>query len=234
MGTRAPCDGSVGATLFGSVRGRILGLLYRSPERDYYLREIVRLLNAGHGAVQRELGRLVACGLVTKRRRGRQVFYQANREAPVYPELRALLVKTTGIADMLRAALAPDADRIEVAFIFGSMAAGTDDEHSDIDVMIIGDLGLWDRSSSFLEVQLELGREVNPVFWPASRLREKLAEGQPFARNVLREPKVFVVGDEDELRRIAQQGAHTTGAGCEGRHRPADLTSAASSGRRDG
>ncbi len=234
MGTNPTASDSVGTTLFGSVRGQVLGLLYRSPERDYYLREIVERLRSGHGAVQRELARLEACGLITKRRRGRQVFYQANQDAPVFPELRALLVKTTGIADVLRTALAPDADRIDVAFIFGSMAAGTDDEHSDIDVMIIGDLGLWDRSSSFLEVQLELGREVNPVFWPASRLREKLAEGQPFARNLLREPKVFIVGGEDELRRVAQQGAHVTGSGGEGRHRPADLASAASSGRRDG
>ncbi len=209
MGTEATCSDSVGITLFGSVRGRVLGLLYRNPEQDYYFREIVRRIDAGHGAVQRELGRLEGCGLVTSIRRGRQVFYRANQDAPAFPELRALLVKTTGIADVLREALLPDADRIDVAFIFGSVAAGTDDERSDIDVMIIGDATLWDLTGSFLDVQLQLGREVNRIVWPPSHLKEQLAAGHHFARNVMRGPKILLLGDEDELRRIAEsQAAH--------------------------
>lgn len=203
MSTKAICTDRVGATLFGNVRGRVLGLLYRNPERDWYVREIVRTLGAGHGAVQRELKRLEACGLVTATRRGRQVFYQANRDAPVFPELRALLVKTAGIADVLREALAPDADEIDVAFIFGSMAAGTDREDSDIDVMIIGNLDRWHRKSSTLQASLELGRDVNTVVWSPRGLAERLAARNHFACNVMRGPKIFLIGDEYELRRLA-------------------------------
>lgn len=193
---------SIGTTLFGRVRGRVLGLLYRSPERDWYVREIVRALDSGHGAVQRELKRLEACGLVTATRRGRQVFYQANRNAPVFPELRALLVKTTGIADVLRQALAPDADQIDVAFIFGSIAAGTDREDSDVNVMIIGNLDWFHRAGSFLSASLELGRDVNPVIWSSAGLAELLSAEHHFACSVINGPKIFLMGDEDELLRL--------------------------------
>lgn len=230
MGTTATCSDSVGTTLFGSVRGRVLGLLYRSPKRDWYMREIVRALDAGHGAVQRELKRLEACGLVTATRRGRQVFYQANQDAPVFPELRALLVKTTGIADVLREALAPDADQIDVAFIFGSIAAGTDREDSEIDVMIIGSLDWLHRRSSTLDASLELGRDVNPVIWSPADLAERLATQNHFACNVMRGPKIFLMGDEHELRRLAQGGPDQAPVGNSTRRPSAAVQSPAAAG----
>lgn len=203
MGTTATCSDAIGTTLFGSVRGRVLGLLYRSPERDYYVREIVRALDAGHGAVQRELKRLEACGLVTATPRGRQVFYQANREAPVFPELRALLVKTTGIADVLREALAPDADQIDVAFIFGSIAAGTDREDSDIDVMVVTDLGLRRLVPAVDRAEAALGREIHLVRRSADELRSRVEREHHFTLSIMAGPKLFVIGDDDELRALA-------------------------------
>lgn len=202
MGTIVTGSDSVGTTLFGSVRGRVLGLLYRNPERDYYVREIVRALDAGHGAVQRELRRLEACGLVTATRRGRQVFYQANRDAPVFPELRALLVKTTGIADVLREALAPDADEIDVAFIFGSIAAGTDREDSDIDVMVVTDLGLRRLVPSIDRAEKALGRGIHLVRRSAEELGSRVKDRQHFTLSVMAGPKLFVIGNDDELRAL--------------------------------
>ncbi len=193
----------IGTTLFGTVRRRVLGLLFREYGRDFYQREIVDAVGCGSGAVQRELGQLAEAGLITREKRGRMVFYQANRQSPVFEELRGLVMKTSGLADVIREALEPDADRIEVAFIYGSMAEGTDDAHSDVDVMVIGDLTRRERAGSFIDTQISLNREVNSVYWSADRLRQKLRDGEHFARAVMRGPKVFVMGDEDELRRLA-------------------------------
>ncbi|MFO8079323.1 MAG: ArsR family transcriptional regulator [Armatimonadota bacterium] len=200
----------IGAALFGTVRRRVLGLLFREYERDFYQREIVDAVGSGSGAVQRELKQLADAGLITREERGRMVFYQANCESPVFDELRGLVMKTSGLADVLREALAPDADRIDVAFIYGSMAEGTDDAQSDVDVMVIGDLTLWDGTGSFMDTQIEMNREINPVYWSAERLRQKLQDGEHFATAVMGGPKVFLIGDEDELRRIAAGEARAT------------------------
>ncbi|MFP4250476.1 MAG: ArsR family transcriptional regulator, partial [Armatimonadota bacterium] len=147
------------------MRRRVLGLLFREYERDFYQREIVDAVSCGSGAVQRELKQLADAGLITREERGRMVFYQANRESPVFDELRGLVMKTSGLADVLRDALAPDADRIDVAFIYGSMAEGTDDAQSDVDVMVIGDIGLRPVSKRLWEPQCALNREINPIIW---------------------------------------------------------------------
>lgn len=199
----------IGAALFGTVRRRVLGLLFREHERDFYQREIVDAVGCGSGAVQRELKQLADAGLITREERGRMVFYQANRESAVFEELRGLVMKTSGLADVLREALAPDADRIDVAFIYGSMAEGTDDAESDVDVMVIGDIGLRAVSTRIWEPQCGLQREINPIIWTVQDLRERLTTDHHFAAAVMRGPKVFIVGDEDELRRLARCEALT-------------------------
>jgi predicted nucleotidyltransferase len=208
--TNAEAGAGVGAALFGTVRRRVLGLLFREYERDFYQREVVEAVGCGSGAVQRELKQLANAGLITREKRGRMVFYQANQEAAVFEELRGLVMKTSGLADIIREALEPDAERIEVAFIYGSMAEGTDDAHSDVDVMVIGDLTLWDRAGSFIDTQMQLNREINPVYWSSERLRRKLSEGEHFARAVMRGAKVFLMGDENELRRLSESEALTS------------------------
>lgn len=192
----------IASALFGTVRRRVLGLLFREYERDFYQREIVDAVGCGSGAVQRELKQLADAGLITREERGRMVFYQANRESPVFAELRGLVMKTSGLADVLREALQPDADRIEVAFIYGSMAEGTDDAESDVDVMVIGDVGLRRLSLLLFDVQSSLGREINPISWSIQDLRKRLLANHHFAEAVMEGPKIFLVGDEDELRRI--------------------------------
>lgn len=197
----------IGAALFGTVRRRVLGLLFREYERDFYQREIVDAVGCGSGAVQRELKQLADAGLITREERGRMVFYQANRESPVFEELRGLVMKTSGLADVIREALEPDADRIEVAFIYGSMAEGTDDAHSDVDVMVIGDIGLRRVSNRLWDAQSSLNREINPIIWSVQDLRKRLTADHHFADAVMRGPKIFLVGDGDELRRLARDEA---------------------------
>ncbi len=197
----------IGAALFGTVRRRVLGLLFRECERDFYQQEIVDAVGCGSGAVQRELKQLADAGLITRQKRGRMVFYQANQDCPVFGELRGLVMKTTGLADVIREALEPDADRIEVAFIYGSMAEGTDDSQSDVDVMVIGDIGLRGLSGRLSGPQLEIKREINPIVWSPRDLRKRLEEDHYFARSVMRGPKVFLVGGEDELERLAAHEA---------------------------
>ena len=207
MESQIETGAGIGAALFGAVRRRVLGLLFRDHERDFYQREIVESVGCGSGAVQRELKQLADAGLITRTERGRMVFYQANRESPVFEELRGLVMKTSGLAEVLREALEPVRDQIAVAFIYGSMAAGTDDALSDVDLMIIGDLTLRSISGPLLGVQDAIHREINPVVWSADDLRERLSVGHHFATAVMRGPKVFLMGDEDELRAVAAREA---------------------------
>lgn len=197
-------SGLVASALFGKTRRAVLALLFCQNERSYYLREISRLAGVGRGALQRELERLVQAGLVTRSRRGNLVLFQANRDTPVFAELRGLMVKTAGVADVLRRALSSLADRIVVAFVYGSMARGEETAESDVDVMVIGEAGFREVCATLSEAEEELGREVNPTVYSADEARKKMAEGQHFVSAVLREPKVFLIGDEDELGRLAQ------------------------------
>jgi len=197
----------IGAALFGAVRRRVLGLLFRECERDFYQREIVDKLDCGSGAVQRELKQLADAGLINRTERGRMVFYQANQQSPVFAELRGLVMKTSGLADVIREALEPVRDQIDVAFIYGSMAEGTDDADSDVDVMVIGDVGLRAVSRQLLDLQFGVNREINPIIWSPRDLCTRIEAQHHFAQAVMRGPKVFLMGDDDELRRVAASEA---------------------------
>lgn len=156
----------------------------------------------GQGAVQRELAQLVRAGLVTRTRKGNQVYYQANRKSPVFAEVRSLMVKTVGIADVLRAGLAAVADGIRVAFIYGSVARGDETSESDVDVMVVGDVTFGEVVSALLPAQEALGREVNPSVYPVGEFTVRVASGDHFLRSVLADRKAFLVGGECELREL--------------------------------
>jgi len=160
-------------------------------------------VGCGSGAVQRELKQLAEAGLITRTERGRMVFYQANRDSPVFAELRGLVMKTSGLADLLREALEPLRDRIDVAFIFGSMADGTDRSDSDVDVMVITEAGLRELVPALSRAEEALRREVHVVRRSPRELQERLAERHHFTSSVLNAPKLFVIGDENELRGVA-------------------------------
>lgn len=190
--------------LFGQVRQQVIGLLFANPDRDFYQQEVAQRAGAHLSAVQRELQRLEAAGLITSRRRGRQVYYQANRRAPLFPELHGLALKTTGLADVVRAALAPVADKIQVAFLYGSLAAGTERPDSDVDLMVIGETGLRGMSSHLLEAEAQLGRTINPVTVRPQEWADRIQEKAHFLTNVNRRPKVFLIGDEHELEALGR------------------------------
>jgi predicted nucleotidyltransferase len=204
MGTQARTDDLL-AALFGRIRCRVLALFFSRPEQAFYLREVVRQVGGGVGAVQRELRRLTGAGILLREVRGRQVYYQANRSCPVAEELRWLILKTAGAAEVLRAALAGLADRIETAFVYGSLARDSAKAGSDVDVMIVGAVAFAEVVAALASAQEQLGREVNPSVYPLAEFHRKLAEGHHFLTTVLREPKVFLLGGEHELARLAEK-----------------------------
>lgn len=178
-----------------------MGALFGQPDRSFYATELIAAVGGGSGAVQRELARLEESGLVGARRIGNQKHFQANRQSPIFNELRGIVLKTFGVADVLRAALAPLAKQVRAAFIYGSLAKGTDTASSDIDLMIIGDnitypdvIGALEKSGS------SLGREINPTLYKPGELQKKVADGNGFLGRVLQQPRIFLLGSDDDIQ----------------------------------
>jgi predicted nucleotidyltransferase len=192
-------------TLVGKTRGAVLALFYSRVDESFYLRQVVRLAGAGLGAVQRELQRLSTAGILLRKVQGRQVYYQANPSCPIFSELQGLILKTAGAADVLRAALAGLSDRTNVAFLYGSVVKGTATAASDVDLMVVGEATFGEVVEALEPAQEKLRREVNPTVYPPEEFRKKVAGGHHFLQAVLKGPKVFVLGGEDELARLAQE-----------------------------
>ncbi|MBK9785203.1 MAG: nucleotidyltransferase domain-containing protein [Betaproteobacteria bacterium] len=191
---------SLSDVLFLKAQQRVLGLLIAQPERSFFANEIVRLAATGTGAIHRELERLTAAGLLKESRVGNQRHFQANREAPIFEELRSIVLKTFGLVDVLREVLLPLAARIRVAFIYGSIARREDSASSDIDLMLISDeLAYPDLYAVLAEAEARLGRPVNPTVYKSAELTQKMAEGNAFASRVLSQEKLFVLGSQDDL-----------------------------------
>jgi len=189
--------------LFGRTRTAILSLLYGHADESFYLRQLVRETGAGNGAVQREVKHLSDAGLIVRKNVGNLVFYRANRKSPVFSELRGLLLKTVGVRDVLREALAPLKNRIEVAFVYGSIAAQKDRADSDVDLMIVGDATFDEVVPRLGEAQKRLRREINPTIYPVREFRAKLESGNHFLTSVLQSKKLFVAGNENDLRELS-------------------------------
>jgi predicted nucleotidyltransferase len=187
------------AVLFGSTRRRVLGWLLGHADEEYYLRELVRHTGGAVGAVQRELEQLTAAGLVRREVRGKQVYFQANRNAAIFPELQGLFAKTTGLVDILREALIPLADRVHAAFVFGSAARGELHASSDIDLLIVGAASFGDVISAIQGAEKRLGRDVNPTAYSLDEFRAKVDGKHHFLTTVLAEPKMFVIGGDENL-----------------------------------
>lgn len=185
--------------LLGETRTAILAALLLRPEQPLHVRALVRMTGASPGSLHRELKALVAYGVLRREGVGRQVFYQADPDSPVLPELTGLIRKTAGLVDVLRVALLPLADRIDGAFVYGSMAKGKVHAHSDVDIMIIGTLGFADAVLALEPAQAALRREINPTVSTAAQFAQKRQERGSFAANIWKEPKVWVMGAADEL-----------------------------------
>jgi predicted nucleotidyltransferase len=199
-GDPRPASTGVADALFAKVQQRVLGVLFGQPRRSFYANEIIALARSGSGAVQRELARLEAAGLVTVTRVGKQKHYQANAASPVFEELRALVLKTVGLADVLRAALAPLGRDIRAAFVYGSIAKGQDTAASDIDLMVISDrLTHADLFAALESASTQLGRKVMPTLYSAKELSRRVKQEQAFVTRVLAQPKLWLIGDERVL-----------------------------------
>jgi predicted nucleotidyltransferase len=179
--------------------------LFVEPAKAFYLREIVRRTGGGQGAVQRELRRLTHAGIIKRENVGRAIMYRADPASPVFHDLRGLLAKTAGVAEHLRRALAPLRDRILVVFVYGSYAQETGMRPgSDIDLMVIGDVSFGDVVEHTASVQEALGREINPTVYVPAEFAQRARRGQHFISDVLRHPKLFLIGGPHELERLAQ------------------------------
>lgn len=189
--------------LFGKVRRAILSVLFGHADEAFYLRQIVRTTGFGLGPIQRELKQLTQCGIIRRSVRGRQVYFQANLDSPIFPELKSLIIKTVGIGDTLRAALAPIAGQLEVAFIYGSIARGEEGHRSDIDLLVVGDIAFADVVVNLQAAQKLLGREIFPTVYPPDEFKAKMRAKHHFLTSVLKGPKIYLIGDENELRRLA-------------------------------
>ncbi len=193
-----PKSANLAGVLFSGTQQRVLGLLFGQPERSFFATELIGLAKAGSGAVQRELQRLAESGLVTVKRVGNQKHYQANRAAPIFEELRGIAVKTLGPAEALRAALAPLADRVRAAWVYGSIAKGTDRAQSDIDVLIVADgLTLEDVYAALRPAESRLGRQVSPTLYTSKEFARRRATKNPFLTKVLAGGRILLIGNDD-------------------------------------
>jgi len=211
MGNSAPKMGAISwaspisVALFGKTRRTVLSLLYLHPDRSFRMREVTDAAGAGQGSVQRELRRLTDAGILLRKAEGRRVSYQANRDCPVFAELQRLMVKTAGVADVLRTALTDLADQIDIAFIYGSMANGDFKASSDVDVLVVGAVTFAEIVSALNPTQETLRREVNPSVYPTEEFQRRLREGNHFLATVVREPKVFLIGEEHDLGDLVEE-----------------------------
>lgn len=185
--------------LFGAYRRQVLGLLLLRPEDGLHVREISRLTGVPAGSLHRELRALTDAGLLLRQPAGNQVRYRANRTNPIFPELAEIFRKTTGVVDLVREALAPLADAVKTAFVFGSMAQGSGRVTSDVDVFVIGKASFADVVNALQPLRERLGREVNPVVMPQAEFAAQRKRKERFLMTVLREPKLFVIGSADDL-----------------------------------
>lgn len=181
--------------LLGQTRSSVLGALFLRPEASLHVRELARLTGVSPGSLHRELRALADAGLLLRQETGRQVYYRANQQCPVYEELVGFLRKTAGLVDVLREALTPWADKIERAFVYGSMARGTEHTHSDVDLMVIGDLEFADVGLALAPAQATLRREINPTVFSRRDFERKLKQVDGFAAQVWSGPKLWVAGE---------------------------------------
>jgi len=197
--TASSATSGLADALFPKVRQRVLAVLFGRPDQSFYANEVIALAQSGTGAVQRELAALAEAGLLTVSKQGNQKHFQANAAAPVFTELRGLILKTMGLADVLRTALGPLAPQIEAAFVYGSVARQQDTASSDIDLMIVSpSLGYADVYSALESAAATLGRTINPTLYAPSELTRRIAQDNAFVTRVLQQPKIWLIGTEEQ------------------------------------
>ena len=189
---------SLAEVLSSNVKAEVFRLLFGLDGQPLHVRELERRSGLAIGTVRQELERLTKVGLIASHMDGNRRYYTAREDHPLYPEIRGLVLKTSGLADVLRRALEKE-KRIDVAFIFGSLAQAREQAHSDIDLLVIGDIGLRDVSKLLSGMANKVGREINPKVFRPNEFRRHKRTGDHFLVRVLAEPRIFVIGNENEL-----------------------------------
>ena len=194
--------------LFPKTRQAILAATFGEPRRWWYMRELARHLRLTPSSLQRELASLVRGGILVQKRDGKHVYFQAATESPIFQELQGLILKTAGLADVIRDALKPLANRIQWAFVYGSVARSEEHSTSDVDLMIIGHIGLADVSGPLRKAERRLNRPINPTTYTADEFTSKVKSNHHFIGTVMRSKKLFIMGDGREFDRTFGEQAH--------------------------
>lgn len=195
--------------LFSKYRRQVLMLLLQQPDQAYHVREIARLTGTQPGTLHKELSKLADAGILTRREHGNQLWYQASRHCPIFEELASILRKTSDLTDQLRQALLPAAAQLKFVAVFGSVASGKANPHSDIDVLLIGTLSFAEAVQLLYPLQQQLGRDINPQLYSESEWMQALAGNSGFIPEVLQSPLLMVQGDKDDLRQPDRHDAGT-------------------------
>jgi predicted nucleotidyltransferase len=201
MGTNT---NDMAAALFPGTKRKILELFFLNPDQEYYFSEVARLTGTRQGVVQRELKTLTEVGILNFERRGRQKFYSVNRDNPIFPDLRNVVFKTFGVIGRMKNALEPLKKKITVAFVYGSFARSEEVASSDLDLFVVGRLSLGEIVSLLSPVEKEIGRDINPILFSEPEFRNKWSKKNHFLRTVARVEKEFIIGAEDEFRKLAE------------------------------
>lgn len=209
---------NIADALFPKVRQRVLAILFGAPDRSFFANELVGLVRSGTGAVQRELSDLTSASLITVRAVGNQRHYQANAQSPVFAEIRGLVLKTMGLADVMRTALNPMAPRIERAFIYGSVAQQQDTSDSDIDLLVISaDIGYGELMGALEPASQTIARAIHPVVYTPGEWRQRLAQDNAFITRVMQQPRIWLFGEEAEALEHTPEQPERTGQTTQGR-----------------
>lgn len=193
-----PCN--MADALFSTSQQRVLTYIYGQPEKSFYASELIRLSAGGSGAIQRELARLEESGLVKVSNIGSQKHYQANPEAPIYNELKAIVQKTIGLVYPLKKALKPLLEEIDAAFVYGSVAKRADTASSDIDLMLITEsLTYADIFSTLENTSSAVGRTINPTVYSKQEFKQRIVQGNSFIKRILLQPRVWIIGQDSDL-----------------------------------
>jgi uncharacterized protein len=192
-------------SLFPSVRQGVLAATLTRPEKWWYLSELAEFLHTRPSSLQRELSSLGQSGILQQRKDGRRTYFKAETRSPIFRELRSIFEKTVGLIPTLRVALDPFAEKIACAFVYGSIARREEHATSDVDLMVIGNMGLGDLAPSLRKTEKLLGREVNVTNYSVDEFRKKITDGDHFLTTVLRGSLQFVKGEQRDLDAIARK-----------------------------
>lgn len=191
--------------LFPKARRDILSATYGQPDRWWYLSEMARQFNTTPSSLQRELQSLVSSGILRQRPDGRRTYFQAESASPIFRELQGIILKTLGVEEALKEAIAKFGDRVAFAFLYGSVARQQEHALSDVDLMIIGSVGLSELSPSLRKLEKKFGREVNATCYSPKEFRKKVEAENHFVKSLLRVEKIFLKGDKTALESLAYE-----------------------------